>query len=231
MAADGKRADDVTQVSVVYHGIKQSILDGTYPPGTPLRLKMLSEDHGGSHIPIREALRRLEAERLVENVPNKGARVMQLSLDNLDDLYLTRVALETDAVLRAAEHVTPKTIRRLKHLADEMNDAFAGDDEDRFAEAHRRVHFGIYDLAHSDWLDHLIPVLWTESNRYRIIGESKRSATEIREEHGAIIEALAQGDAPGAVEFMRIHLGHTAALVREYYAETESSSSPDVRRV
>ncbi|GMQ93519.1 MAG: GntR family transcriptional regulator [Acidimicrobiia bacterium] len=225
MRSADKAPDDTTQVSLVYHGIKQSILNGTYPPGTPLRLKMLSEDQGGSHIPIREALRRLEAERLVENVPNKGARVMQLSLGDLDDLYLTRSSLEADAVQRAAEHINPKAVRQLTVLAEEMNEAFAEGDEDAFLTAHRRVHFGIYDLAHSEWLDHLIPILWTQSIRYRAIAKARRSSTEIRVEHQAVIDALARGDATAAAESMRRHLSRTAGLVREYFAEVEGDES------
>lgn len=218
MAARDDKSEDVTQVAAVYHGIREAILDGRYAPGTPLRLRMLVGDHGGSHIPIREALRRLESERLVENIPNRGARVAPLSLDHLDDLYATRIALEVDAVRRALENMTPKDLKRLIRLADELNEAFASGDTERAVEAHRRLHFGIYDLAESEWLNHLISILWNQSDRYRSLATPRRSLVEISAEHRAIIDGLARGDADAAGESLRLHLGHTASVVRESFA-------------
>jgi len=218
MAARDDKSEDVTQVAAVYHGIREAILDGRYAPGTPLRLKMLVIDHGGSHIPIREALRRLESERLVENIPNKGARVTPLSLDHLDDLYHTRIALEVDAVRRALENTTPKDLKHLTCLAEELDDAFDSGDTERAVAAHRRLHFGIYDLAESEWLSHLITILWNQSDRYRSLATPQRSSVEISAEHRAIIDGLAHGDADAAGEALRLHLGHTASVVRERFA-------------
>ena len=81
--------------------LRDAIIDGEFPPGSPLRHNELTNAFGVSLIPIREAMRKLEVERLVDSTPNKGARVASVSLDDVRDVYQTRIALETEALRRA----------------------------------------------------------------------------------------------------------------------------------
>ena len=79
---------------------------GDYPPGFSLRMSELARLNGVSTIPVREAMRRLEAERLVESVANKGVRVARLSSTDLADAYQLRTILEAEAVRLAAGRLT-----------------------------------------------------------------------------------------------------------------------------
>jgi DNA-binding GntR family transcriptional regulator len=87
-----------SRVDRVQGAIRDKILAGFYPPGSRLILSRLAAEHGVSFIPIREALQRLEAERLVKNEQNRGARVAEISIADMRDIYETRVVLEQHAV-------------------------------------------------------------------------------------------------------------------------------------
>jgi GntR family carbon starvation induced transcriptional regulator len=90
-SADG---EVITRVELVYRQLREALVNGEYAPGAPLRPDRLSRIYDVSLIPIREALRKLEVERLVEATPNKGVRVAPISMDDLVDVYATREMLE-----------------------------------------------------------------------------------------------------------------------------------------
>ena len=97
----------------MYQSTRAQILDGTYPPGTPLRLNRLAEENEVSLIPVREALRLLESERFVISEINKGARVAPLSMQSLEDLYRVRTLVEVEALRLATDFMDPEFINSL----------------------------------------------------------------------------------------------------------------------
>ncbi len=98
MAVLTEQTEAVSLVDRVLDFVRDRILSGEYEPGARLRLQPLAEESGASLIPVREALRILETERLVETIPNRGARVAGISREDMEDLYRVRVLLETEAV-------------------------------------------------------------------------------------------------------------------------------------
>ena len=218
--------DHGSHVESAYEQIRGKILSLKYPPRMPLRLKALSDTHGGSMIPIREALRKLEAERLVEIVPNKGARVSDISAHDLEDSYSTRIIVEVAALRRAADAMTAKDIETIKELAAEMNSLFSNNEVERGLEAHQRFHFGLYEFSGSEWLMHVIRVLWNHTERYRRIATQKRTADDIAHEHGAIVDALERHDTDAACDALTRHLSGTAAATLRMFTEMENGDSP-----
>lgn len=221
------KPDHGNHVDSAYEQIRGQILSLAYPPGMPLRLKALSELHGGSIIPIREALRKLEAERLVDVTPNKGARVSGISTHDLEDAYSTRILVEVAALRRAAEAMTAQDIDAVRDLASEMNRLFADDEFERGLEAHQRFHFALYEPSDSDWLMHVIRVLWNHTERYRRIATKKRTARDIAHEHGSIVDALERHDTDAACDALTRHLRGTAAATLEAFSELEDIREPD----
>ncbi|HZB03994.1 MAG TPA: GntR family transcriptional regulator, partial [Actinomycetota bacterium] len=117
--------EGISAVEHVYRLTRAGILRGEYAPGSPLRMQELAERSGVSAIPVREALRRLEAERLVESVANKGARVAELSFPDLADAYRLRTILEVEAVRLALPSLTDDDLARARALKDEMTGLLA----------------------------------------------------------------------------------------------------------
>ena len=106
-----------------------------------------------SAMPIREALRRLDAAGLVENIPHRGARVTELSIADLAEVYEARLALEPLAVRRAAERFTPAHAAHRDRAAARRSNALADDNSPETWAAHTAFHFALYDAAESVWLD------------------------------------------------------------------------------
>src|SRR5215510_11911893 len=110
-----------TIASMTVAALRERILRGDYPEGEPLRQDALADELGVSRIPIREALRQLEAEGLVTFNPHRGAIVSSLSLGEIEEVFELRSTIETDLLRRAVPRLTPEQLDQ----ADEVLDRYA----------------------------------------------------------------------------------------------------------
>jgi DNA-binding GntR family transcriptional regulator len=108
-------ADRITQT------LRQEILAGQIAPGALLGQVDLAQRFGASRIPIRDALQRLAAERLVQIVPNRGARVIRLSAPELAEVYALRVLLEVDCLCQSIQNATPEAMAEVDHALQLSN--------------------------------------------------------------------------------------------------------------
>jgi DNA-binding GntR family transcriptional regulator len=156
-----------TMAEYALEQLREAIILGELPAGTPLRLDELARSLGMSISPIREAVRQLEALGLAKHVPHQGARVLDFDVDELRDLFQVRLALESLAVSRAAERFTDadaETARRHLERFDEMRRA--GDVRETMR-AHTDFHFTLYEASQKPWLVSLIRPVWDRSERFR----------------------------------------------------------------
>ncbi len=194
--------------------LQDSILTGELPPGAPLRLEALAKALDMSPMPIREAIRELGRLGLAEHVPHRGARVAQLTLEDLRDTYEARLALEGIAVRHAAERRHAEDVELAQRLLDDDVAAYRSGDAERGRSLHAEFHFALYAASRSHWLPRLIRPLWENSERYRIASlHVGRSLERRRREHQRILDAVAAGDPVAAEEALRAHLVLTANLV------------------
>jgi DNA-binding GntR family transcriptional regulator len=140
--------------------LREAIIMGELPAGTPLRLDELARSLGMSISPIREAVRQLEALGLAKHVPHQGARVLDFDVEELRDLFEVRLALESLAVRRAAERFTDATAETALGQLDRFDTAAALDDVRESMRAHTDFHFTLYDASQSPWLVALIRPAW-----------------------------------------------------------------------
>lgn len=190
---------------------------GRYAPGAPLRLQELTAEFGVSLTPIREALRRLEVERLVENRPNRGAVVASISPGDVEDAYDTRILLESEALRRAWPHLGPETMERARATLDEMFAAFDDGRLEDGVELHRRYHLDVWSAAGSDWLDHLIGILWSHTERCRNLALAIQTpARAAGEYHLEVMEAIESGDLDAAIRHTEDELGRARDIVIEH---------------
>jgi len=202
---------------------RQRILSGEYAPGSRLPVHMLADESGASLIPVREALRVLEAERLVESIPNRGARVTPLSIDDMEDLYSVRILLETEA-LRQARPLDPDEVAKLTELLERMRAAVAADDIDLMMALHRQYHFALYSRTESSWMPYIIDILWKHAERYqRLALAFRHDGADL--EHRSVLEALARGDNDRAAEDLKAHLETTGRLVSEAHRSAAASAN------
>mgnify|MGYP001159633842 CR=1 FL=1 len=203
-------------VERVYLSTRALILNGTYAPSTPLRLSKLAEQNQVSLIPVREALRMLESELLVVSEPNKGARVAPLSMKSLEDLYMVRMLLESEAVRLAAPKVDEEFIGNLSQIiGSALGELEAGRMGNGLAQ-HRDFHFALYRLTGSEWLCHIIKNLWDHSERYIQLASARaRFVCSVDDNHHAIIDCLRRGDSERAALAMSSDLRDTIELLRD----------------
>lgn len=136
-----------TLTSTVADRLRTLIIDGTIPPGSPLRLRALADRLDVSITPIREAIRVLESERLVVTSPHRGATVLQISSDEVEEIYAMRVGLEHLAARRAMERILPNEVLALRDQFELMTVAARSEDLDRFSAEDRRFHQMLYACA------------------------------------------------------------------------------------
>ncbi len=193
--------------------LHSAILSGSLAPGERLPIEDIAAQLSMSPMPIREALRELDKLGLVEQIPHRGARVTELSIGDLREIYDGRLALEPLAARRAAEKFDDDDVARAKAAIKALDRAQKDKDDEEIWRAHTDFHFAIYDAARSEWLIRLIQPLWESSERYRRAAPARRKVSERRGEHERILRACIDGDSDRAAGEMYAHLARTANLV------------------
>ena len=211
----GQQKDNWSLVSKAYAHLLDGIISGRYEPGSSLRLQALANEIGVSMIPVREALRRLEAEHLVRITQNRGAQVAPLSLEDVQDAYTVRIILEVEALRRSFSALTEDDIARARSLTERMIRLWERGDEAGY-ETHRELHFVFYEKANSRWMMRTIETLWSHTERYRRLATELRGDPEtIGAEHGAVVDAVERGDEEAALTALRTHLERSVAVLAE----------------
>ncbi|PQO44621.1 GntR family transcriptional regulator [Blastopirellula marina] len=200
------------------------IYDGTLPPGERLIELAIAQEFGTSQTPVREALRELEAMRLVQSEPYKGTRVREITPREMAESYLVRAILEQRAAELAAPHFQ-KSSDLLQKKADEICAAAEQGDIDGYARSNMEFHRCIVEAADNLVLLQCWDALQFEA-RIRVNLFRKNKAIVARAaEHAPIVEALRRGDGAEAGRLLREHSESFAAV---WAKEAQSSESdPD----
>jgi DNA-binding GntR family transcriptional regulator len=206
-----------TIAAIVQDRIRDAILGGMLPAGSRIDQAQLAADLNVSIVPVREALKKLEAEGFVQILPRRGAFVTQTSVDDMEDLYFARTILEGQAAYYAAEKIADDDLAALKSLTAQMGDALDRHDFTRFMVCNRQFHFTIYDAAGSRYLSNMIANLWDLAERYRFrYMFLKDQAPIIQSEHQAILDACLARDRNRLRDAIAYHMHQTLEGVRSY---------------
>jgi DNA-binding GntR family transcriptional regulator len=222
-AALSEPADRQTLAESITGRLRQLILDGQLPPGQSLRPADLAPRLGVSVMPIREALRILEAEGLVTFKPRIGARVAEISEEDVEELYLVRGALEGLAARLAVRNLTEAGLAELHEAFDEMTAALIRDDFVTFSQWDREFHRRHFSASGRPSLVKKILDLWDYGRRiYAIAPHTRESMEPAYAAHRAILEALDSRNARAAERHTRTHTEEAAerilAALRELHA-------------
>lgn len=197
-----------------FHVLHEAIVTGVLAPGERLPIEELARQLEMSPMPVREALRRLDAVGLVENVPHRGARITELSQDDLRSIYEARLALETLAVRHAAEAFDDEAAATASGELDTYRKALHEQDTLRALAAHTRFHFILYEQARSEWLIRLVTPLWESSERYRLSLPIGPVAKRVGE-HQRILDGCIDHNPDVAAAELHNHLARTANAVAQ----------------
>jgi DNA-binding GntR family transcriptional regulator len=167
----------------VLDGLRQAIIDGRLAPGARLTERELTEMMGVSRTVVREALRQLETEGLIENIPNKGPVVRTLSLAEARDLYSVRAVLEGFAARLFADKATDAQIGRLDEALVRVVAAYDGGDANAVLDSKNSYYGVLFEGAGSETLSSMVATLHARIWRWRALGltHPRRSDDRSRE--------------------------------------------------
>lgn len=208
MTATTSRGADVTSQRIAA-ALRDEILAGDIAPGTWLRQDELAARLGASRLPVREALRILESEGLTESLPNRGARVPALDLQEVRVYYRMRERLEPLALVESLPHLTEEHVERMAKLQDEIE---ANTDVNRFLALDRDFHLTAYAGCPSEHLLATTVRLWNSTQHYRrafmLLAAADRT-TVVNAEHRLLLDAVRRRDAEDAERFLVGHIRRT----------------------
>ncbi|WP_182083974.1 GntR family transcriptional regulator [Aureimonas sp. ME7] len=184
---------------LAYERIREGLMAASFHPGQVLVIRTLAEAYGISTTPVREALQRLVAERLLQLLPNRSIAVPALEADKYAEIARIRSELEGLAAELAASRIGKAALRRLGKLLAGMDDSLRRGDHDSYRRENQAFHFAIYAEAGSPRLFQLIQDLWSQTGPYmkELFGAPAYEA-HANEAHRAIVEALERGDGRSA---------------------------------
>ncbi|MEU1970689.1 GntR family transcriptional regulator [Microbacterium sp. NPDC019599] len=193
----------------VADALRTAILDGEFAPGERIRQEVLARRYGASRVPVREALRMLEAEGLVTLVANTGAWVSRISLAECEEMYQIRERIEPLLLRFNLPLLSDGDVAELARLAEAME---ATDDVEEFLALDRAFHLSCYDLAPTSVLGDLVLQLWNRTQHYRraftrvFRAEGERS---VHHEHHLLVAAIRRRDADEAERVLSGHIRRT----------------------
>lgn len=206
--------------------LRERIIRGVYPDDAPLRQDAIAAELGVSRIPVREALRQLEAEGLVTFNPHRGAVVSSLSINEIEELFDLRSQIESDLVRRAVTCTTNEDIARARDILKAYDAAFRKGEVPAWGKLNWEFHATLYAPADRPFTLAIVQRLHQQSDRYLRMqlvlthGESRAS-----DEHRAILHAVTARDVKQACQLMRQHiLGAGRQLVSFVRAQREATA-------
>lgn len=199
----------VKAVDIAYETIRDGIRNGTYPPGSHLTAQALAEASGFSRTPVREAMRRLHAEALIQFIPNRGAFVATWGRGEIEQIYDLRILLESFAASEAATHISDEQLAQLRDIANRMYAITQEDDPDveRVTALNDEFHKLVLDASGNERLRSLlgtiveIPLVLNTFRSYSL-DQIRRSAAQ----HLELADAFAARDPDWASAIMTAHI-------------------------
>ncbi|HZB42302.1 MAG TPA: GntR family transcriptional regulator [Ilumatobacter sp.] len=205
-----------------YETILRSILDGEYEPGERLVIERLARELGVSVVPVREAIRRLEADGYVTFTRNVGATVTAIDLDRYPETIEAVAAIEGVALGLAAPHLTATDLRRAREVNDRLRESLARFDPTQFTRLNRRFHEILYGACPNRHILSILEREWalldtTRRSAFTYIPE--RAARSV-EEHDQLLAMIERGSNAAEIElFARDHRMSTARRLLQHLGE------------
>ena len=190
----------------VFEKLEDDIITGVYPRGEILTELKLVEQLGVSRTPIREALRRLEQERLIEDC-SKGSVVLGITTEDLEDIMNIRQRIEGLAAYYATKNLTPESAKRFKQISDLQDFYYEKQDMDNLRKMDDAFHEAIYELSGRTVIRDTLQPLHHKTQRYRRISMADPQRVEnTMREHKAMYEAIVSSNAELAAELTEKHI-------------------------
>ncbi|SCZ79248.1 GntR family transcriptional regulator [Acidaminobacter hydrogenoformans] len=209
-----QKKENRSLTTIIFDRVRDDILSGKYVTGEKIVEAKLADELGVSRTPVREALKQLELDGLVENLPNRGVIVKGITDQDIGDIYTIRLAIEAIAAKWSVHRMEKAELDQLREIFELMEFYAAKQDVDKFFELNTIFHETIYHATKSRYLEHLLKdfQLFIKSTRnasLRVEGRMDKALAE----HRTILEAFISRDEERAVESITKHISNSRANV------------------
>lgn len=205
----------VTTHESVYRGLRNRILFGGFLPGSAVTLRGLAEDMGVSPTPIREAVRRLIAERALKMQDNRRVLVPPMTEETFEQIVFARKTLEPELAARAMDRIGPAEIRHIAALDRAVDRAMAMGDVDGYMQSNFRFHFAIYERARTETLLALVESIWLQFGPFMRMAYGRIGTSTLEDHHQAAIAALERRDRKGLRAAIAADIGQGMNFIGE----------------
>jgi DNA-binding GntR family transcriptional regulator len=203
-------------VDRVSRELRLAVVGGHLRPGETFSITQLCSELGVSHIPVREALRRLEGQGLVEFRHGRSGMVTAISVDDLDEIYHLRALIETELIKKAARKFTAEDVTALRESLDAMEAAADDPGGEAFWAAHHDFHWLLLEPAASSWSERVLFPLWHATERYtRLFYTEEQEIARAMIEHRELLDAAQRRSAKELAAVLRRHLDESHELLRK----------------
>jgi len=207
------------QYEQIYQQLRKRIIEGDYYPSERLVEKQLAEEYKTGRYNIRLALQKLQGDGLVIIEPHKGARIAELSLEDIMDILIAREELEVAVVRLAIKNITETECQRLEECINSMRVALSENKFDTYSQVNLRFHRTIYEACRNRSLQILIEMLRSRLARLQlrtilIPGRSEESLIE----HQKIFEAFKKRDPILGEQSIRTHMGNLRINIQKAWS-------------
>jgi len=213
--------DTTTLHARVYQQLRKALMSGMLKPGEAVTLRGVSAALGTSVMPVREAVRRLVAERALEMPTGRSLRVPLMSVAKYEELTGLRVMLEGEAAALAAAHATPAEIDELAELDKRVARGVRARDYSAMLAANEEFHFAVYAAGRNDLLTSMIENLWLQGGPYLgllLDDPAARKHYTDHSRHQEVIDALRRRDRRGARAALAADIREAARLFKGHIA-------------
>jgi DNA-binding GntR family transcriptional regulator len=223
----GSSDDTIQRVSVVDNvtlRLRGALLTGEIKPGERIKVAQLEKSLGVSHIPIREAVRRLEAEGLIVALPQRAAVAAGVDLDDLGGLYDLRRIIECDVIERSVDAMSDEHVAAARSALERLEAVAQDHDSPRFWELHGEFHWTLLAAGASDWIQRVLDQIWFASQRYVRLFVSE-TLDDAMADHRELVACCERRDGSGAADLLRSHLDRTELAVRRAFAPAATTDA------
>jgi len=207
----------------IVRALRHDILNGVLPPGLQIRQEALADQYGVSRVPVREALRQLEAEGLVASELHRGAFVSSRSLDELEEMLDIRIALESRALKLAIPNMTPAVISQAESVLARYD---GSENPEEWRDLNMSFHMTLYrPCGRSRLLKMIEDAVLVNHQFLRTYISVTVGRAGPQADHHRILQACAAQDAKRAVRLLEAHIEKTRAVLRRKQQEKTSQAA------
>lgn len=207
-------AKKATAQEIALKSVRKMLASGKLKPGQQIIQDALASRLAVSRVPVREALKTLQAEGRVIHDPHRGYFVAELNVEDLAEIYHLRAILEDEALRLGVPNATASDVATIKSIHEEGLAAAQKADFTQMAALNRKFHLAIYRLCDQERLITMIENLWDSVDAYRVLflnDSTNRSRTN--EDHGRLIQAVKHKDVKEALKIQGVHREHALSVI------------------